>query len=214
MWCNHTRARSTDCSSSACTDDIVQIANVRSRRKIGPVSTIRNSKCCDKRRWTIDWTGLDGWIGLIIFPTTILYCLCCLCCCCLASCPRRQRHLYKPVCGSPPQSTLSFPPPPTLFRSAQNLTRARLRWQAVDVAGSPSERMTRALLVFLPALAGLAAAGDLNRQFIIFNEKTPDVFYCPQVRGRPDKASRSSPFWFRHHVALRCVLAMSIIGQK
>ena len=23
--------------------------------------------------------------------------------------------------------------------------------------------------------------GDLNRQSIIFNENTPDVFYCPQV---------------------------------
>ena len=32
------------------------------------------------------------------------------------------------------------------------------------------------------ALSTTVLAGDINRQSIIFNEKTPDVFYCPQVR--------------------------------
>ena len=31
------------------------------------------------------------------------------------------------------------------------------------------------------ALSSKVLAGDINRQSIIFNEKTPDVFYCPQV---------------------------------
>jgi len=29
---------------------------------------------------------------------------------------------------------------------------------------------------------GLTLAGDLNRQSIIFNQNTPDVFYCPQEK--------------------------------
>ena len=36
-------------------------------------------------------------------------------------------------------------------------------------------------LVVLAALSTTVLAGDINRQSIIFNEKTPDVFYCPQV---------------------------------
>merc|ERR1711913_112758 len=32
------------------------------------------------------------------------------------------------------------------------------------------------------ALSTTALAGDINRQSIIFNEKTPDVFYCPQEK--------------------------------
>ena len=39
-------------------------------------------------------------------------------------------------------------------------------------------------LALLATSLALAAAGDINRQSIIFNEKTPDVFYCPQVSVR------------------------------
>ena len=44
--------------------------------------------------------------------------------------------------------------------------------------------MTRMLssLALLATSLALAAAGDINRQSIIFNENTPDVFYCPQVK--------------------------------
>jgi hypothetical protein len=37
--------------------------------------------------------------------------------------------------------------------------------------------------VLVLVMAALAGASDLNRQSIIFNENTPDVFYCPQVGG-------------------------------
>merc|ERR1711997_1053194 len=37
-------------------------------------------------------------------------------------------------------------------------------------------------LVVLAALSTTVLAGDINRQSIIFNEKTPDVFYCPQEK--------------------------------
>ena len=36
-------------------------------------------------------------------------------------------------------------------------------------------------LALLATSLALATAGDINRQSIIFNENTPDVFYCPQV---------------------------------
>merc|ERR1712183_1065565 len=37
------------------------------------------------------------------------------------------------------------------------------------------------MILFLAFLA-MAGASDLNRQSIIFNENTPDVFYCPQEK--------------------------------
>ena len=41
----------------------------------------------------------------------------------------------------------------------------------------------------------LVESGDLNRQSIIFNENTPDVFYCPQVLhklgGKPTKTCKN-----------------------
>merc|ERR1712172_147358 len=37
-------------------------------------------------------------------------------------------------------------------------------------------------LVVLAALSTTVLAGDINRQSIIFNENTPDVFYCPQEK--------------------------------
>jgi len=40
-----------------------------------------------------------------------------------------------------------------------------------------------ALLVAVVVMAGPGMTADLNRQAIIFNEKTPGVFYCPQ--GKP-----------------------------
>ena len=36
--------------------------------------------------------------------------------------------------------------------------------------------------ILVLAISTTVLAGDINRQSIIFNEKTPDVFYCPQVR--------------------------------
>jgi hypothetical protein len=30
------------------------------------------------------------------------------------------------------------------------------------------------------SLLGVALAGDINRQSIVFHKQTPDVFYCPQ----------------------------------
>jgi len=38
-----------------------------------------------------------------------------------------------------------------------------------------------ALIVAVALMAGRGMTADLNRQAIIFNEKTPGVFYCPQV---------------------------------
>merc|ERR1711997_39782 len=40
---------------------------------------------------------------------------------------------------------------------------------------------TTIMILFLAFLA-VASASDLNRQSIIFNENTPDVFYCPQEK--------------------------------
>ena len=45
-------------------------------------------------------------------------------------------------------------------------------------------------LLLVLALSTTVLAGDINRQSIIFNEATPDVFYCPQVRF---SAGPSSP---------------------
>ena len=39
----------------------------------------------------------------------------------------------------------------------------------------------RTSIALLVTSLALATAGDINRQSIIFNEDTPDVFYCPQV---------------------------------
>ena len=50
-------------------------------------------------------------------------------------------------------------------------------WRAVLVFST----FTMITLLFLAFLA-VASASDLNRQSIIFNENTPDVFYCPQVQ--------------------------------
>merc|ERR1711983_760747 len=40
----------------------------------------------------------------------------------------------------------------------------------------------RTSLALLVTSLALATAGDINRQSIIFNEDTPDVFYCPQEK--------------------------------
>ena len=42
----------------------------------------------------------------------------------------------------------------------------------------------RTSIIILATSLALATAGDINRQSIIFNEDTPDVFYCPQVREK------------------------------
>merc|ERR1711878_223295 len=41
--------------------------------------------------------------------------------------------------------------------------------------------MMTSIILLVTSLA-LANAGDINRQSIIFNENTPDVFYCPQEK--------------------------------
>jgi len=40
----------------------------------------------------------------------------------------------------------------------------------------------RTSIILLVTSLALATAGDINRQSIIFNENTPDVFYCPQEK--------------------------------
>ncbi len=42
--------------------------------------------------------------------------------------------------------------------------------------------MEGVLVLLLTVMVGLAAAGDINRQSIVFYEATPDVFYCPQEK--------------------------------
>ena len=42
--------------------------------------------------------------------------------------------------------------------------------------------VTRISIILVSSILYLVSAGDINRQSIIFNENTPDVFYCPQVR--------------------------------
>jgi len=42
--------------------------------------------------------------------------------------------------------------------------------------------MSIRVLVLVLISAVCVQCGDLNRQSIIFNEKTPDVFYCPQEK--------------------------------
>merc|ERR1711982_289980 len=42
--------------------------------------------------------------------------------------------------------------------------------------------VTRISIILVSSLLYLVSAGDINRQSIIFNENTPDVFYCPQEK--------------------------------
>merc|ERR1712029_724452 len=42
--------------------------------------------------------------------------------------------------------------------------------------------VTRISIILVSCFLLLVDAGDINRQSIIFNEKTPDVFYCPQEK--------------------------------
>jgi|ERR1712038_712490 len=42
--------------------------------------------------------------------------------------------------------------------------------------------LTMLCLLLVSALVAAAMAGDINRQSIVFNDKTPDVFYCPQEK--------------------------------
>merc|ERR1712227_638838 len=42
--------------------------------------------------------------------------------------------------------------------------------------------VTRISIILVSSLLCLVSAGDINRQSIIFNENTPDVFYCPQEK--------------------------------
>ena len=41
-------------------------------------------------------------------------------------------------------------------------------------------RLFETAFVAFAGLFGLSAAGDINRQSIVFYRETPDVFYCPQ----------------------------------
>merc|ERR1712018_316822 len=41
---------------------------------------------------------------------------------------------------------------------------------------------TLTIMILFFAFLAVASASDLNRQSIIFNENTPDVFYCPQEK--------------------------------
>merc|ERR1711862_1003522 len=42
--------------------------------------------------------------------------------------------------------------------------------------------VTRISIILVSSLLYLVSAGVINRQSIIFNENTPDVFYCPQEK--------------------------------
>merc|ERR1711963_1050909 len=42
--------------------------------------------------------------------------------------------------------------------------------------------ITITFIILVSSLLCLVSAGDINRQSIIFNENTPDVFYCPQEK--------------------------------
>jgi len=42
--------------------------------------------------------------------------------------------------------------------------------------------VTRISIILVSSILYLVSAGDINRQSIIFNENTPDVFYCPQEK--------------------------------
>merc|ERR1711982_140055 len=42
--------------------------------------------------------------------------------------------------------------------------------------------VTRISIILVSSALYLVSAGDINRQSIIFNENTPDVFYCPQEK--------------------------------
>lgn len=45
-----------------------------------------------------------------------------------------------------------------------------------------SEMGNMSEIIFFALLIGIAAAGDINRQAIVFYPETPDVFYCPQEK--------------------------------
>jgi hypothetical protein len=68
-----------------------------------------------------------------------------------------------------------------------------------------------ALLVAVVAMAGPGMTADLNRQAIIFNEKTPGVFYCPQVYVMVTQTDRQTCVggWFFSDVILSlCILKL------
>ena len=58
-------------------------------------------------------------------------------------------------------------------------------------------------LALLATGLALATAGDINRQSIIFNENTPDVFYCPQVGLDPSTVTYTT-----HALALHALLQL------
>ena len=58
--------------------------------------------------------------------------------------------------------------------------------------------VTRISIILVSSVLYLVSAGDINRQSIIFNENTPDVFYCPQVRlGNCDLSHPFCKLWFQ-----------------
>ncbi len=62
-----------------------------------------------------------------------------------------------------------------------------------------------ALLVAVAVMVGPGMTADLNRQAIIFNEKTPGVFYCPQVchdDRQTDRHAWEDGFQWRHSIPL------------
>ena len=65
-------------------------------------------------------------------------------------------------------------------------TENQLDWRLETLASyicSPLVTMITSLgPILVLAISTTVLAGDINRQSIIFNENTPDVFYCPQVR--------------------------------
>ena len=71
-----------------------------------------------------------------------------------------------------PGQTAAYREPVTLWTGDTHIITSVLLLNMITTLGP---------LVVLAALSTTVLAGDINRQSIIFNEKTPDVFYCPQV---------------------------------
>merc|ERR1712037_643810 len=79
-------------------------------------------------------------------------------------------HRPGSLCGSSAPASQAHQPVLRTSTSPDPAQLARQTWCTLTI-----------MILFLAFLA-MAGASDLNRQSIIFNENTPDVFYCPQEK--------------------------------
>ena len=89
---------------------------------------------------------------------------------CQASTHQATEHRPGSLCGSSAPASQAHQPVLRTSTSPDPAQLARQTWCTLNI-----------MILFLAFLA-MAGASDLNRQSIIFNENTPDVFYCPQVQ--------------------------------